>query len=50
MSKVIKTFRIEEQVVRRLENEGAKIGLDFSSYLRTIVYNHLNNTKSKITM
>lgn len=50
MSKVIKTFRIEEKVVKRLEDEGDKIGLDFSSFLRTIVYNHLNNTKSKTTM
>ena len=48
MIKVIKTFRIDQQVVKQLENEGAKIGLDFSNYLRTIVYNNINNIKTKI--
>ena len=47
MSKVIKTFRIETEVAKQLEKDGAKIGLDFSSYLRTILYNHINNFKNK---
>lgn len=45
MSKIIKTVRFDKQVADLLLKEGTKIGLDFSSYLRTIVYNHINNIK-----
>jgi hypothetical protein len=48
--KTMKGIRLDNQMIKQLEIEGAKMGLDFSGYVRTIIYAHMYNLKSKNTM
>lgn len=45
MSKIRKTVRMEKELVTKIENEGAKNGLNYSNMVRLVMSKYVNNTK-----